>query len=244
MNIICIIPSRYQSSRFPGKPLALILGKPMIEWVYLAVSQIPEINQTYVATDDERILHTVEEFGGKAVITGECSCGTERVYSACKGIDFDIVLNVQGDEPMIHRDLVLSLIGAFADKEVYMATLKKRIDSESEISNPNIAKVITDHDNNAIYFSRNAIPFNRDKNNSVVYYKHIGVYGYTKDFIKKYVGLSRTPLEKAEELEQLRAIEHGYKIRVIETVWQSIGVDLPEHIPLVERYMTERADKQ
>jgi 3-deoxy-manno-octulosonate cytidylyltransferase (CMP-KDO synthetase) len=215
----------------------------MIEWVYIAVSQISEINQVFVATDDERILHTVEDFGGNAIMTGACSCGTERVYEACKELNFDVVLNVQGDEPMIHKGLVADLISAFEDKEVYMATLKKRIDSEAEIINPNIAKVVTDCDSNAIYFSRSAIPYNREKNKGVTYYKHIGVYGYTKDFIEKYVSLPRTPLERAEELEQLRAVEHGYKIRVIETRHQSIGVDLPEHIPLVEGYMAKEVNK-
>ena len=237
MNIICVIPARYKSSRFIGKPLALILDKPMIYWVYNAISEITEISQVYVATDDERIYQEVEKFGGNAVMTGECSCGTERVYEACKDLDFDIVLNIQGDEPMISKELVLDLMSAFQDPEVYMATLKKKIDSDKEINDPNIAKVITDHKQNALYFSRSTIPYNREQRKDITYYKHIGVYAYTKDFIGKYVQLPGTPLETAEELEQLRAIEHGYNIRVIETQHQSIGVDLPEHIPIVEQYL-------
>jgi len=243
MKIICIIPARYESSRFPGKPLANILGKPMIYWVYTAISQINEINQTYVATDDERIFNAVEAFGGKAVMTGECACGTDRVYEACADMDFDVVLNIQGDEPMMSKDIVLDLISAFKCPDVYMATLKKRIDTEKEINDPNIAKLITDNNKDAIYFSRSTIPYNRDKNPDVVYFKHIGVYAYKKDFIKKFVHLPRTSLEIAEELEQLRAIENGYKIRVVETQHQSIGVDLPQHIPIVEEYMKKRIGK-
>ena len=237
MKIICIIPARYQSSRFPGKPLAHILNKPMIYWVYNAIVKIHEISNIYVATDDKRIFEAVKDFGGQPIITGDCSCGTERVYEACKHLDFDIVLNIQGDEPMIKREIILDLIGAFQDKTVQVATLKKRITSEKELYDPNIAKVVTNKQNDAIYFSRSLIPFNRDKRDDITFYKHIGVYGYTKSFIEKYVSLPQTILEKAEELEQLRVIEHGYKIRVIETLHQSIGVDLPEHIAIVEKYM-------
>jgi len=237
MKVIAVIPARYNSSRFPGKPLASILGKSMIYWVYKSVSEILEISETYVATDDERIFNEVEQFGGRAVMTGECACGTDRIYEACKDLDFDIVLNIQGDEPMIRRELVLALLSAFTDENVCMSTLKKKIDAEHEINDPNIAKLITDQSGNAIYFSRSTIPYNRDKNPCVDYYKHIGMYGYRKDFLKQFVQLPRTPLEIAEELEQLRAIENGYPIRVVETKFQSIGVDLPEHIPLVEAHL-------
>ncbi|MCL2360839.1 MAG: 3-deoxy-manno-octulosonate cytidylyltransferase [Defluviitaleaceae bacterium] len=237
MKIICCIPARYESSRFPGKPLASILGRPMIYWVCKAMSQIPEVSRTYVATDDERIFKVVNEFGGNAIMTGECSCGSERVYEACKDLDFDIVLNIQGDEPMMRKEIVMDLISAFNDPDVYIATLKKQLHTENEINNPNIAKVITDKNQNAIYFSRSTIPYNRDKTPDVVYYKHIGVYAYKKDFLAKFVQMPRSLLEVAEELEQLRAIENGYDIRVIETQYESIGVDLPEHISLVEQHM-------
>ena len=240
MKIICVIPARYNSSRFIGKPLTPILGKPMITWVCDAIAQIPEISQTYVATDDERIFKVVEEHGVKAVMTGDCSCGTERVYEACKDMDFDIVLNIQGDEPLIQREIVLDLISAFKDKDVYMATLKKRIESDKEINDKNIAKVVTDCHNNAIYFSRSPIPCNRDQREGVLFFKHIGVYGYTKDFLGQYVKLPGTPLETAEALEQLRVIECGYKIRVVETNHQSIGVDIPEHVPVVEKYLLNK----
>lgn len=237
MKIICVIPARFQSSRFPGKPLALILGKPMIQWVYEAVAGIPEIAAVYVATDDERIAKAVKSFGGNAVMTGECACGTERVAQVCKGLDFDVVLNIQGDEPMMKAEMVRDLIRAFEDESVRMATLKKEIFTPEEISNPNIAKVVTDKNGDAVYFSRSTIPFNRD-GTAVRYFKHIGVYGYRREFLYKFAGLPRTPLERAEELEQLRALENGYKIRVAETLHQSIGVDLPEHIAFVERELS------
>lgn len=236
-KIIAVIPARYASSRFPGKPLAVINGKPMIQWVYEKVKSVEEIEDVYVATDDERIYDTVEKFGGKAVMTGQCSCGSDRVYQACENIDADIILNIQGDEPMIKTEMIRDLISAFDDSTVMMATLKKEINTEEEINNPNIAKLITDVNNDAIYFSRSTIPYNRDNRDDVKYYKHIGVYGYTKEFLKKFVSLPQSAFENAEQLEQLRAIENGYKIRVIETQHQSIGVDLPEHIQQVEEEM-------
>lgn len=233
-KIISIIPARYQSSRFPGKPLANILGKPMIQWVYEKVASIQEIADVYVATDDERIYNAVLNFGGKAIMTGECSCGSDRVYQACKNIDADIILNIQGDEPAIKVQMIRNLVQAFDDSSVQMATLKTEIESEEDIDNPNIVKVITDVNNDALYFSRSAIPYNRDKVKNVKYYKHIGVYGYTKQFLQEYVNMSQSIFEKVESLEQLRVLENGHKIRVIETKFQSIGVDLPEHINLVE----------
>ncbi len=238
-KIISVIPSRYASSRFPGKPLAMILGKPMIQWVYERVKSVNEISEVYVATDDQKIFDTVEGFGGKAIMTGECACGSDRVYQACKDIDCDVILNIQGDEPMIKIEMIRDLISAFNDSEVYMATLKKEITEEKDINNPNIAKLITDSNDNAIYFSRSTIPYNRDGIKNVRYFKHVGVYGYTKEFLKKFVSLPQSSLEKAEQLEQLRAIENGYKIRVVETQYQSIGVDLPEHIPVVEQELTK-----
>lgn len=237
MKIICVIPSRFQSSRFPGKPLAIINGKPMIEWVYTTVSHMDEVSETYVATDDERIYKAVIGFGGCAVMTGKCACGSERVAQACRDIECDVVLNIQGDEPMIKPEMIRDLISGFDDPSVNMVTLKKRITSQNDIENPNIAKIITDVNNNAIFFSRSVIPYNRDNLENVKYYKHIGVYGYKKEFLMKFSELPRSSLECAEELEQLRALENGYPIRVVETQYQSIGVDLPEHIAIVEREM-------
>lgn len=233
-KIIAVIPARYQSSRFPGKPLAMIAGKMMIERVYERVKEVPEIQEVLVATDDIRIFDVVTAFGGKAVMTGECSCGTERVYETVRDIACDIVINVQGDEPLIQKEMIQDLIITFADKDVCMATLKKKITEQDDINNPNIVKVITDKNNNALYFSRCPIPYNRNESKTI-YYKHIGIYGYTKKFLKKYVKMQRTELEKSENLEQLRVLENGFDIRVRETLYESIGVDLPEHIERVER---------
>ncbi len=232
MKIIVIIPARYASSRFPGKPLVDICGKPMIQWVYERVSSLNIIDSVYVATDDERIFNAVYQFGGKALMTGECSCGTERVFQASKDIESDIVLNVQGDEPLIDPRMLGDLITAFDDEDVLMATLKKKITNYDEIDNTNVVKVITDNYENAIYFSRFSIPYNRD-GLAIEYYKHIGVYGYRKSFLEEFVSLPKGKLEVIENLEQLRAIENGYKIRVKETGYQSIGVDVPEDIERV-----------
>lgn len=233
-KIIAIIPARYASSRFPGKPLVNILGKPMIQWVYEKITGISEISEVYVATDDERIYSAVIEFGGKVIMTGECSCGTDRVYQSCKNIDAEIVLNIQGDEPAIKTEMIRNLIRAFDDPDVEMATLKKEITDDEDVNNPNMVKVITDVNGNAMYFSRSAIPYNRDDAEGVKYYKHIGVYGYTKEFLRKFVHIPKSSLEKIESLEQLRALENGYKIRVMETQYQSFGVDAPEDVFFVE----------
>ena len=235
-GIVAIIPSRYNSSRFPGKPLADICGKPMIQWVYERLMSVEEIKSVYVATDDMRIFETVEGFGGNVVMTGECICGTDRVYQACKNIDTDIVLNVQGDEPLIKPEMINDLIGAFNDPDVQMATLKKKIMNNDESDNPNVVKVITDQYDDAIYFSRFAIPYDREKKGADKY-KHIGIYGYKKSFLEKFIALPQSTLEKTECLEQLRAIENGYKIRVKETIYQSIGVDQPSDVAKVEEQM-------
>jgi 3-deoxy-manno-octulosonate cytidylyltransferase (CMP-KDO synthetase) len=238
MKIIAVIPARYESSRFPGKPLADICGKPMIQWVFERVSFVDEIDEVYVATDDDRIFEAVKGFGGKAIMTGECSCGTDRVYQAVKDIDADIIINIQGDEPLIDPEMVRNLITAFDDNNVVMATLKKKITNSDDIDNPNVVKVIDDNKGDAIYFSRFSIPYNRDDRN-IQYYKHIGIYGYRKEFLNRFVSLPKGMLEISESLEQLRALENGYKIRVHETDYQSIGVDVPEDINKV----TEQIEK-
>lgn len=236
-NVIAVIPARYQSSRFPGKPLAKILGKPMIQWVYERVSKVEAINEVYVATDSQEIFDVVTNFGGTAILTGECKCGTDRVYEAIKNINADIVLNIQGDEPLIKKEMIESIIAEFSDPDVNMVTLKKKITNVNDVNKANVVKVISDIHNDAIYFSRCPIPFDRDGNEGTEYYKHIGIYGYTKNFLNTFVNLKRSNLECMENLEQLRAIENGYKIRVVETQYESVGVDLPEHIALVEEAM-------
>lgn len=234
-NIVAVIPSRYQSSRFPGKPLAMIAGKTMIQRVYEQVRQAVGISRVVVATDDERIYSAVKCFSGEVVMTGDCSCGTERIYEAIKDYPCDIVINVQGDEPLIKPEMINELIAVFEDGSVAMATLCKEITETADINNPNIVKVVRDKNDNALYFSRYPIPFNRDGRNDVRYFKHVGIYGYKKDFLKEYVQTKKTLLEMAENLEQLRVLESGYKIKVKETMYDSIGVDTPEDILKIEK---------
>ena len=243
MKTIAIIPARYGSSRFPGKPLAMISGQPMIRWVYENVRKVDKIDEVYVATDDCRILNCVVSFGGKGIMTDSNHiCGTDRIAEcvAKLGLDNnDVVLNIQGDEPLIDPRMIIDLYNIFEDNEVYMGTLKKLIDNQEELNNPNVVKVITDIYGDAIYFSRYSLPYERDKI-TTNHFKHIGTYGYRVWFLKKFSTLSQTVLEKSESLEQLRVIEHGMKIRVRETEYQTIGVDVPEQIALVEKEMERR----
>ncbi len=238
-KIVAVIPARYQSSRFPGKPLAMIAGKSMIQRVYEQVKQAVGINEVIVATDDKRIYNTVQRFNGKVVMTGECNCGTERVHEAIKDNICDIVINVQGDEPLISPKMIEELVSVFSDNDVVMATLCKEIVDENEVNNPNIVKVVRDKNDDALYFSRYPIPFNRDGRSDIKYYKHIGIYGYTKDFLREYVQTEISLLETAECLEQLRVLENGYKIKVKETIYDSIGVDKQEDILKIEAVLRE-----
>ena len=233
MKIIAVIPARFSSSRFPGKPLAMILGKPMIQWVYEAVKKIDCISDVIVATDDERIVDCVTSFGGTASITGDCNCGTDRVYQAVKDIQCDLVINVQGDEPLITEEAIKAVIKAFDEEGVVVSTLKTKINTVDEAKDINAVKVITDASDDAIYFSRSLIPYNRTRTD-ISYYRAIGVYCFTKEFLKKYVEMPRGPLECSESVEQLRVIEHGYKMKVIETDYKGFGVDIPDHIQIVE----------
>lgn len=240
-KIIAIIPARYQSSRFLGKPLALINGKPMIQWVYERVSSIQKISQTYVATDDERIAECVRRFNGKAMMTSaKHESGSDRLAECIEILKLnedDIILNIQGDEPLIQEIMVQELISTISDQDVYMGTLKERITNVDDIENANIVKVITDVNDNAIYFSRYPVPYDRNGLNDLVYYRHVGVYAYRVFFLKRFTQLPKTYLEIAESLEQLRVLENGYKIRVLETQCSSIGVDTVEQIKLVEEIM-------
>lgn len=237
LKIIAVIPARYESSRFPGKPLAMIMGKPMIQYVYEQVKKVKLIETVLVAVDDNRIYDAVNNFGGKAILTGQCSCGTERVYEAIRDYNCDVVINIQGDEPLIQPQMINELILAIQEEGVNMATLCKEIDVQTDLDNPNIVKVVKKENGDALYFSRYPIPYNRDGLSFVKYYKHIGIYGYTKKFLEQYVKMPKTYLECMENLEQLRVLENGYSIRVCETHYDSIGVDLPEHIQKIEEVL-------
>lgn len=236
MKVIVVIPARYESSRFPGKPLAMILDKPMIQWVYEGVSRAKCIDQTYVATDDKRIFDCVLSFGGQAVMTGQCRCGTDRVYEVAKNINCDAVINVQGDEPLVRADDIDALVNIFhQEKNTQMVTLINQINDDKDIDDPNNVKAVIDLLGNALYFSRSRIPYCGRNDDITPYYKHIGIYGYRKGFLEKFVQLDESPNERVEKLEQMRALDNGFRIRTIKTDYRSIGVDSPEDLKQVER---------
>ena len=240
MKIIGIIPARFASTRFPGKPLADILGKPMIQHVYERVMKAERLSDVLVATDDTRIYDCVKSFGGHVVMTGsDLPNGTARCEEAVRLYDdasVDAVINIQGDEPLMNPMMIDEVAELLCDNEC--VTLCSKLDSDFE--NPNIVKVVMSQDNNALYFSRSLIPYKRNKS-SLPVYQHIGIYGYTVKFLKEYVSLSNTPLSDAESLEQLKILEHGRKIyvKVTECVSESIGVDTPEDLDKVRRIMKD-----
>ena len=235
MNILCVIPARYASTRLPGKPLADICGKPMICRVYDRAVQAETLNEVVVATDDERVKNAVEKNGGRAIMTAkDHPTGTDRLAEVAQRYpDVDVIINVQGDEPLIEPSLIDKLGEAFSDRpELQMATVKTEITDEQEMNNPNNVKVVTDKEGYALYFSRSLLPYPRVKGKARVY-KHIGIYAYRRDFLLKYAKMKPTPLEEAESLEQLRALENGYRIMVLETADRFVGVDTADDLALV-----------
>ena len=243
MNIVAIIPARYASTRFPGKPLADICGKPMVQHVFERTQKAQLVDHVVVATDDQRIFDTVESFGGTAIMTGgHHQTGTDRLAEAAEKLGADLIVNVQGDEPLIDPKMIDQAVQPMRDDEsLPMGTLKTRIDEPSDLVNPNVVKVVTDLSGCALYFSRSHIPYPRDLDGSPGVnhlqhaYRHIGLYVYRRDFLLKYPALPATPLEKLESLEQLRALEHGYRIRVVETALSSHGVDTSEDLDRVKK---------
>ncbi len=242
MNVTAIIPARYASSRFPGKPLADILGKPMIQRVYERVTQAAGIDRVVVATDDRRIVQAVRAFGGEVEMTrADHPTGTDRLAEVAERLATDLVVNVQGDEPLIDpRMIEQALAPLLADSAIPMGTLKTALTSVEEFRNPNVVKVVADNRDFALYFSRAPIPHPRDFSDDldahlcqVAPFKHIGLYVYRRDFLLKFPTLPPTPLENLEKLEQLRALEHGYGIKVVKTELTSIGVDTPEDLDRV-----------
>ncbi len=231
--VIGIIPARYNSTRLPGKPLAEIDGKPMIQWVIERASQATVLTDIIVATDDKRIMKTVLDFGGKAQLTpGDIASGTDRAAFVIKDLAADIIVNIQGDEPFIDPDDINKVSALLIDNIQYsMGTLVKRIDDDDELSSIDTAKVVVNKQGEALYFSRSPIPFNREKKlfsewiKEHSYYKHIGIYSYRRELLLQYPQWQTTPLEELEKLEQLRALEMGYKILVAETKNDSICVD-------------------
>lgn len=234
MNVLCVIPARYASTRLPGKPLKDIAGKPMICRVYERASKASRVAAAIVATDDSRIYEAVVQHGGKAVMTREDHpTGTDRLAEVAeKYQDVDLIINVQGDEPLIEPKLIDELAAAFdGDADLQMATVCTEITDASEQQNPNNVKVVMDKQGYALYFSRSLLPYPRHEGTPV--YKHIGIYAYKRDFLLAYAKMAETPLEHAESLEQLRALENGYRIKVIKTPYRFVGVDTAEDLEKV-----------
>ena len=242
MSIIAFIPSRYGSTRFPGKPLAMIAGKPMIQHACGCALKCPDIADVYVVTDDERIMACVKGFGGKGVMARkDHPSGTDRIAEAVEILglnDDDIVVNIQGDQPLFSPSIISQMVKPLVDdKSIPMGTVKYRISDPSEINNSNIVKVVTDNNDFALYFSRSTIPFYRERTPVQDYYKHLGFYAYRKRFILEFGRLPVARLENVEKLEPLRAIENGFRIKVVETGFDSIEVDAPEDIIKVEKLL-------
>ena len=263
MKFIAIIPARYASTRFPGKPLAMLGGKPVIQRVYEQAVSV--IDEAYVATDDERIFQAVEEFGGRAVMTRtDHKSGTDRIEEAVEKLEeqtqisnlksqisilnsqfsnlADVIINIQGDEPFIQPSQIETLCRLFDDPQTQIGTLGKHFESMEAVENPNSPKIVCDMNGFALYFSRSVIPFIRDKSQisdlkSQTYLKHLGAYAYRREVLAAITKLPQSPLEKAESLEQLRWLQNGYRIRVGETDVETVGIDTPDDLARAEEYL-------
>jgi 3-deoxy-manno-octulosonate cytidylyltransferase (CMP-KDO synthetase) len=238
-KILGVIPARYASSRFPGKALSPISGKPMLQHVWERASLARYLTGVSIATDDERIFAAARAFGADVRMTrADHASGTDRVAEVASAGNAEIVVNIQGDEPLIDPGAIDAAILPMLDEpDAVMSTLRKKIEDPREIDDPNVVKVVTDRAGNAIYFSRSTIPYVRDRHPSpaAVHYKHIGLYVYRRDFLLGYSDLPVGPLEQAERLEQLRALENGFSIRVMDTEYESLGVDTPEDLERVSK---------
>ena len=243
MKFIGIIPARYASTRFPGKPLAMLGGRSVIQRVYEQTSTI--LDETYVATDDERILQAVEQFGGQAIMTrADHKSGTDRIEEAAEKLNTqaDVIINIQGDEPFIQQSQIETLIHLFDDATTQIGTLGKRFETMEAVMNPNSPKIVTDKNGFALYFSRSVIPYVRGKEQSAwlqnfPYLKHLGLYAYRREVLREVTQLPQSPLEKAESLEQLRWLENGYRIRVGLTDVETVGIDTPEDLQRAEAFL-------
>lgn len=246
MKFIAVIPARYASTRFPGKPLAMLGGKTVIQRVCeQALSVLPDV---YVATDDERIFDAVTSFGGKAVMTRkDHKSGTDRIEEAVEitGTDADVVINIQGDEPFVHPSQIETLMHLFDDPETQIGTLGKPFDTMEAVMNPNSPKIVTDRRGFALYFSRSIIPYIRgvEQGEWIQQYpflKHLGVYAYRREVLAEVTRLPQSALEKAESLEQLRWLENGYRIRVGITDVETVGIDTPDDLARAEEFLKKQ----
>jgi 3-deoxy-manno-octulosonate cytidylyltransferase (CMP-KDO synthetase) len=243
-KILGVIPARYASTRFPGKMIALLAGKPVVVHTYERARRSKRLSEVVIAADDPRLVEAVESFGVKVVMTrADHQQGTDRVAEVAESSDADIVVNVQGDEPLIDPETIDKTIQPLLDDEsVLMATARRRIQDPSEIADSNTVKVVCDAYGRALYFSRCSIPYireaaEREQASKACYWQHIGLYAYRREFLLKFAQLPMSPLEKLERLEQLRALENGYAIAVVETKYQCIGVDTPEDLERVAALM-------
>ena len=245
MKFIAIIPARYASTRFPGKPLAILGGKPVIQRVYeQAISVLPEV---YVATDDERIFQAVEAFGGQVIMTRtDHKSGTDRIEEAASKIntDADVIINIQGDEPFVQASQIKTLMQLFENTETQIGTLGKHFETIEAVNNPNSPKIVTDQRGFALYFSRSVIPYLRGQEQATwlshfPYLKHLGIYAYRREVLREVTQLPQSPLEKAESLEQLRWLENGYRIRVGITNVETVGIDTPEDLQRAEEFLKQ-----
>jgi 3-deoxy-manno-octulosonate cytidylyltransferase (CMP-KDO synthetase) len=236
-KILGVIPARFASTRFPGKVLAQIAGKTMLQHVYERASLATYLTSVIIATDDDRVYAAAKSFGARVRMTrSDHLSGTDRAAEVASAEDAEIVVNIQGDEPLICPAAIdAALLPLVHDPDLVMATLKKRIEDRREITDPNVVKVVTNGSGDAIYFSRCAIPFERETSGKTPYFKHIGLYVYRRDFLLAYSALPVGPLETAEHLEQLRALENAFSIRVVETEYESLGVDTPQDLERVSR---------
>ncbi len=234
MKRVIVIPARYASTRLPGKPLAMIAGKPLIQRVYEGAAASMLKDEAVIATDDTRIRDAALALGASVVMTSaDCASGTDRVHEAVKGRDADIIVNVQGDEPLIRGDMIDALFTAFETERLDMATLCTQLTDRSEMENPSIVKVVRDRNGFALYFSRSPIPFQRNAATMPIY-KHVGIYGFSRSFLETFVALPHGELEQTESLEQLRVLEAGDKIKVLEVDYEGISVDTPDDLARAE----------
>lgn len=242
-EVLGVIPARYASTRFPGKSLAVIAGKPMIQHVYERALQCPRFARLVIATDDDRIAEAARSFGAECQMTrADHQSGSDRVAEVAARFPFEFVVNIQGDEPLIDYNAIEAVIVALESAvAAQMATLGRRITSPAEVENPNVVKVVKDLSGNAIYFSRYPIPYRRGGPAAI--FKHIGIYAYRRDFLLQYSSMPVGPLEKSECLEQLRALENGHRIAVAETMYDSLGVDTPEDLEEIRQWVEARVAK-
>ena len=245
IDVIGVIPARYESSRLAHKLLREVCGKPLIQWAWENASKASLLDRLIIACDNVKIKEVAESFGAKVVMTStKHQSGTDRIAEAVRDIDAKIVINIQADEPIMHQSTIDSLAREMINNPAtLMATVRKKIEADEDTNNPNVVKLICDKNDFAIYFSRYPIPYYRDGSIEKKYYKHLGIYAYTKDFLYTFKNLPSSFLENAERLEQLRAIEAGHKIKVIETKFESIGVDTEEDLQKVETVLNERKAK-